>query len=129
MARTLECREPGRTGRTARQPWERIQSVIARLNESETRLIETENRAKNAKIRNARLLAQIATYKQTIEDLKTAAEQQRAENEAIIADQRNQIATLSGEVDNLNVNAARSRHCGPSDRVQEPGLLCDRHQG
>ena len=88
---------------------ERIQSVIARLNESETRLIATENRAKNAKIRNARLLAQISTYKQTIEDLKTAAEQQRAENEAIIADQRNQIATLSGEVDNLNVTTASLR--------------------
>jgi hypothetical protein len=88
---------------------ERIQSVIARLNESETRLIATENRAKNAKIRNARLLAQISTYKQTIEDLKTAAEQQRAENEAIIADQRNQIASLSGQVDNLNVTAASLR--------------------
>lgn len=88
---------------------ERIQSVIARLNESETRLIETENKAKNAKIRNARLLAQISTYKQTIEDLKTAAEQQRAENEAIIADQRNQIASLSGQVENLNVTTASLR--------------------
>jgi hypothetical protein len=87
----------------------RIQSVIARLNESETRLIATENRAKNAKIRNARLLAQISTYKQTVEDLKTAAEQQRSENEAIIANQRTQIATLSGEVDNLNVTAASLR--------------------
>jgi hypothetical protein len=88
---------------------ERIQQVIVRLNESETRLIATENKAKNAKIRNARLLAQISTYKQTIEDLKTAAEQQRAENEAIIADQRNQIASLSGQVDNLNVTAASLR--------------------
>jgi hypothetical protein len=88
---------------------ERIQSVIARLNESETRLIATENRAKNAKIRNARLLAQISTYKQTIEDLKTAAEQQRAENEAIIADQRNQIASLSGQVQDLNVTTASLR--------------------
>jgi hypothetical protein len=88
---------------------ERIQSVIARLNESETRLNETENKAKNAKIRNARLLAQISTYKQTIEDLKTAAEQQRAENEAIIADQRNQIASLSGQVENLNVTTASLR--------------------
>lgn len=88
---------------------ERIQSVIARLNQSETRLIETENKAKNAKIRNARLLAQISTYKQTIEDLKTAAEQQRAENEAIIADQRNQIASLSGQVENLNVTTASLR--------------------
>jgi hypothetical protein len=88
---------------------ERIQQVIARLNESEAKLTETENRAKNAKVRNARLLAQIATYKQTIEDLRTAAEQQRAEHEAIIADQRTQIANLTGEVDNLNVQTASLR--------------------
>ncbi|HET6778245.1 MAG TPA: hypothetical protein VFH26_05110 [Gemmatimonadales bacterium] len=88
---------------------ERIQQVIARLNESEAKLTQTENRAKNAKIRNARLLAQISTYKQTIEDLKTAAEQQRVEQEAIIADQRTQIATLAGQVDNLNFQAASLR--------------------
>jgi hypothetical protein len=75
----------------------RIRQVIDRLNQSEAKLTVTENQVKNAKTRNARLLAQIATYKQTIEDLKTAAEQQRAETEAIIADQRNQIATLSLE--------------------------------
>ena len=88
---------------------ERIQQVIARLNESEAKLTATEARAKNAKIRNARLLAQIATYKQTIEDLKTAAEQQRSEQEAIIADQRTQIANLSGQVDELNVQTASLR--------------------
>jgi hypothetical protein len=88
---------------------ERIQQVIARLNESEAKLTETENRAKNAKIRNARLIAQITTYKQTIEDLKTAAEQQRSEQEAIIADQRTQIATLAGQVDNLNLDNATLR--------------------
>ena len=80
----------------------KIRQVIDRLNESEAKLTETEKRVKNAKIQNARLLAQIATYKQTIEDLKTAAEQQRAETEAIIADQRNQIATLAGRVDTLS---------------------------
>ena len=85
---------------------ERIQQVIARLNESEAKLNQTENRAKNAKIRNARLLAQISTYKQTIEDLKTAAEQQRSEQEAVIADQRTQIATLAGQVDDLNFQTA-----------------------
>lgn len=84
----------------------RIQQVIVRLNESEAKLTVTENRAKNARIKNARLLAQIATYKQTIEDLKTAAEQQRAENEAIIADQRTQIATLAGRVDTLSQERA-----------------------
>jgi predicted nucleic acid-binding Zn-ribbon protein len=80
----------------------RIQQVIARLNESETKLAATETRAKNARIRNARLLAQISTYRKTIEDLKSAAEQQRAENEAIIADQRSQIALLAGQVDTLD---------------------------
>jgi hypothetical protein len=80
----------------------RIQQVIVRLNESEEKLTATETRAKNAKIRNARLLAQIATYRQTIEDLKTAAEQQRAENEAIIADQRTQIGSLTGRLDTLD---------------------------
>jgi hypothetical protein len=79
----------------------RIQQVIVRLNESEAKLTVTENRAKTARIRNARLLAQISTYKRTIEDLKAAAEQQRAENEAIIADQRSQIALLAGQVDTL----------------------------
>jgi hypothetical protein len=88
---------------------ERIQQVIVRLNESEAKLTQTENRAKNAKIKNARLIAQITTYKQTIEDLKTAAEQQRAEQEAIIADQRTQIATLAGQVDNLNLDNATLR--------------------
>jgi hypothetical protein len=88
---------------------ERIQQVIVRLNESEAKLTQTENRAKNAKIRNARLLAQISTYKQTIEGLKTAAEQQRAEQEAIIADQRTQIATLAGQVDDLNFKTASLR--------------------
>jgi hypothetical protein len=81
----------------------KIRQVIDRLNESEAKLTETEKRVKNAKIQNARLLTQIATYKQTIEDLKTAAEQQRAETEAIIADQRNQIASLNGRVDTLSL--------------------------
>jgi hypothetical protein len=80
----------------------RIHQVIARLNESEAKLTATENRAKSARVRNARLLAQISTYKRTIEDLKATAEQQRAENEAIIADQRSQIALLAGQVDTLD---------------------------
>ena len=68
----------------------RIQQVIARLNESEAKLTAAETRAKNARTQNARLLAQIATYKKTIEDLKTVAEQQQA-----------QIALLAGQVDTL----------------------------
>ena len=102
LAMTSDGADPGLPG--AHQDREerkatlaRIQQVIARLNESEAKLTATEARAKNARIRNARLLAQIATYKKTIEDLKTAAEQQQAE----IADQRSQIALLAGQVDTL----------------------------
>ncbi|HJR17261.1 MAG TPA: hypothetical protein VJ808_10450, partial [Gemmatimonadales bacterium] len=80
----------------------RIQQVISRLNESEAKLEAAETRAKTAKTRNVRLLAQISTYKKTIEDLKLAAEQQRVENEAIIAEQRAQIALLAGQVDTLD---------------------------
>lgn len=80
----------------------RIQQIITRLNESEAKLTAAEERAKSARVRNARLLAQISTYKKTIEDLKTAAEHQRAENEAIIAEQRSQIAVLAGQVDTLD---------------------------
>ncbi len=68
----------------------RIQQVIARLDESEAKLAAAETRAKHGRIRNARLLAQIETYKKTIEDLKAVAEQQQA-----------QIALLAGQVDTL----------------------------
>jgi hypothetical protein len=114
LAVSPEAADPGMPGaqldrEDRKATLERIQQVIARLNESETKLLATETRAKNAKIRNARLLAQISTYKQTIEDLKTAAEQQRTEQEAIIADQRTQIASLAGQVDELNVRTASLR--------------------
>jgi hypothetical protein len=79
----------------------RVQAVIAKLNESETKLAAVETRAKQSRQRNARLLAQIETYKKTIEDLKSTAEQQRADYEAQIADRNVQIATLAGRVDTL----------------------------
>jgi predicted nucleic acid-binding Zn-ribbon protein len=90
---------------------ERIQTVIAKLNESEVKLAETEARAKSSRQRNARLLAQIQTYKTTIADLKTAAEQQKAEFEAQIAAANTQIATLAGQVDTLTTeNTQLSTH-------------------
>jgi chromosome segregation ATPase len=58
---------------------ERVQAVINKLNESEAKLTETETRAKTSRQRNARLLAQIETYKKTIEDLRTTAEAQKTD--------------------------------------------------
>lgn len=81
---------------------DRIQQVIAKLNESEVKLAETESRAKSSRQRNARLLAQIQSYKTTIADLKTTAEQQKSEYEAQLAAANTQIATLAGRVDTLS---------------------------
>ena len=52
-------------------------------------------------MRNARLLAQIETYKKTIEDLRTTAEAQKTDYEAQLAAANTQIATLAGRVDTL----------------------------
>ena len=80
---------------------ERVQTVINRLNESEAKLAQTEARAKTSRQRNARLLAQIETYKKTIEDLRTTAESQKTEFEAQLAAANTQIVTLAGRVDTL----------------------------
>ncbi|MBA3497406.1 MAG: hypothetical protein H0T86_09895 [Gemmatimonadales bacterium] len=79
----------------------RVNAVIAKLNESEAKLAETEARAKTSRKRNARLLAQIETYKQTMEDLRSTAETQKAEYETQLAEKNTQIATLAGRVDTL----------------------------
>src|SRR5882724_5974272 len=80
---------------------ERVNAVIAKLNESEAKLVETETRAKTSRQRNARLLAQIGTYKKTIDDLRTTAEAQKADYESQLAAANTQIATLAGRVDTL----------------------------
>ena len=86
---------------------QRVKSVIAKLNESEAKLAETETRARSSRQRNARLLAQIETYKKTIEDLKSTAEQQKTEYEAALAEKDTQIASLAGRVDTLSTENNR----------------------
>ena len=73
---------------------ERVNAVIAKLNESEAKLTETETRAKSSRQRNARLLAQIETYKKTIDDLRTTAEAQKADFESQLAAANTQIEQL-----------------------------------
>lgn len=86
---------------------ERVKTVIARLNESEVKLAETETRARSSRQRNARLLAQIETFKKTVEDLRSTAEQQKTEYEAALAEKDTQIATLAGRVDTLTTENTR----------------------
>jgi hypothetical protein len=85
----------------------RVNAVIAKLNESEAKLAETETRAKSSRQRNARLLAQIETYKKTIDDLRTTAETQKADYEAQLADKNTQIATLGSRVDTLTTEKSQ----------------------
>jgi hypothetical protein len=85
----------------------RVNAVISKLNESEAKLAATETRAKQSRQRNARLLAQIETYKKTIEDLRTTAETQKADYETQLAAANTQIATLAGRVDTLTTEKGR----------------------
>jgi hypothetical protein len=85
----------------------RVNAVITKLNESEAKLAATETRAKQSRQRNARLLAQIETYKKTIEDLRTTAETQKADFETQLAAANTQIATLAGRVDTLTTEKGR----------------------
>ena len=68
----------------------RVKQLIAHLDTAEAKLVKAQSRARQ----NARLLAQISTYKKTIEDMRMAAEQQKSDYEA-------QIATLASRVDTL----------------------------
>ncbi|HEX3276596.1 MAG TPA: hypothetical protein VHR43_17195 [Gemmatimonadales bacterium] len=86
---------------------ERVQAVITKLNESEAKLAATEAKAKTSRQRNARLLAQIETYKKTIDDLRTTAEAQKTDYEAQLAAANTQIATLAGRVDTLTTEKGR----------------------
>jgi flagellar biosynthesis/type III secretory pathway chaperone len=84
----------------------KIKEVVARLNESEEKLNAATARARKMGNRNARLLAQLETAKQTVADLKATAERQEAEYSATIERQKVEIAALTSRVDTMSqVNA------------------------
>jgi hypothetical protein len=81
----------------------RIKETIARLNEAEQKLEQQTQRASRMGRRNERLLAQLESAKQTIADLKTAAERQEAEYTAVIDRQKVEIAALTSRVDTMTL--------------------------
>jgi hypothetical protein len=81
---------------------QQIKVVIGRLNETEGKLAQTESRLAASKRDNARLLTLVRNHKKVIEELQLAAEQQRAQYEAVVEDQRIQITTLASRVDTLS---------------------------
>jgi hypothetical protein len=81
----------------------RIKETIARLNEAEQKLEQQTQRASRMGRRNERLLAQLESAKQTVADLKAAAERQEAEYTAVIDRQKVEIAALTSRVDTMTL--------------------------
>lgn len=89
--------ERDRAARTA--ALERVQALVARLNETETRLEQSTQRARSLSTRNTALLRQIEEYKASIDSLQASATRTQQELEATIEGQRVQIAELSQDLD------------------------------
>src|ERR1041384_4463126 len=71
----------------------KIKEVIGRLNESEAKLDSTSARLKRSSSRNSRLLAQLESAKQTVADLKAAAERREQGYTATIEHEKTTITS------------------------------------
>ena len=85
----------------------RVQALVTRLNETEQRLEQSTSRARSLSGRNADLLQQIESYKQTVEEMRASAERQAQELGAVIELQRVQIAGLSQTLDTVRTQNAQ----------------------
>lgn len=75
----------------------KIREVIARLDAAEKQVEEQKKRVGGLTSERRKLATQLENFQRTIEDLRTAAQQQ----EALITDQKVQIQTLASRVDTL----------------------------
>jgi hypothetical protein len=90
----------------------RIKELIARLDSSEARMASLRSRAARLSQHDSTLVAQVTQYETTIALLRQTVERQRADYEATIARQNEQIASLSSQVDTVsreNVKLAGER--------------------
>ena len=79
----------------------RIHEIVARLDSSEARVASLRARAVKLSKHDSTLVAQVAQFEKTIGDLRQQVEQQKADYEATIAKQNQQIASLSSRVDTM----------------------------
>src|SRR5262249_23456842 len=79
----------------------RISYLVAKLDSVQGRLAATRSRAQKLEQHDSTLIAQIATYEKTIQDMQQTSEKQRADLQAVIDTQTQQIASLNGKVDTL----------------------------
>ncbi len=90
-----------RAARTA--ALERVQALVARLNETEQRLEQSTTRARSLSSRNTGLLRQIEEYKASIDSLQATALRTETELRGVIDSQSVQIAGLNGQLDTARV--------------------------
>jgi hypothetical protein len=104
---TTDAGTPAERDRAARAAaLERVQSLVTRLNETEQRLEQTTARARGLSGQNRGLLAQINTYKVSIDSLQASALRTETELRGVIDSQNVRIAAVSEQLDTANsVNA------------------------
>lgn len=81
----------------------KVREVISRLEAAEQQIEEQKSRIGNMTAERRRLVAQLETFQNTIEELKATAMQQ----ESLISTQREEIRTLAGRVDTLSQETSR----------------------
>ncbi len=79
----------------------KVREVVARLSETEANLAKSKARVQAVSAKDTKLIAQIEEYQKAISDLKTSMEQQEETFQAIIEDQRGEIAALGTQLDTV----------------------------
>ncbi|HEY5062317.1 MAG TPA: hypothetical protein VII52_12325, partial [Gemmatimonadaceae bacterium] len=85
----------------------RIGELVARLDSSQVRVNSLRARATRLSRQDSSLVAQVGAFEKTIATLRSTAEQDKAEYEAVIARQNAQIAVLHSTVDTVTKDNAR----------------------
>ena len=81
----------------------KVREVIARLDAAEQQIAAQKKRIGGLSAERTKLVAQLDTFQKSISDLRVAAQEQ----EAMISEQKVQIATLTSKVDTLNQKTAQ----------------------
>ena len=95
-----EAGTPAEKDRAARSAaLDRVQALVARLNETEQRLEQSTQRARSLSGRNTSLLKQIEEYKASVDSLQATAQRTEMELRGVIDSQSVQIAGLNQQLD------------------------------
>jgi hypothetical protein len=119
-ASTGDAGTPAERDRAARKAaLDRVQALVARLNETEGRLEQSTQRAKGLAGRNSGLVKQIEEYKSSIDSLQASAQRTEMELRAVVDSQQTQIAGLTTQLDTAKVvnDSLTTRSTALSDTV------------